>query len=61
MLTFGPIGLFVYTVGVIGGSYVFEHREQYFDGYKKGAFKHAVKDFFRQDFFGKSDSSKEHR
>lgn len=52
MLTFGPIGLFVYTVGVIGGSYVFEHREQYFDGYKKGSIRYAVKHFFKDNFFG---------
>lgn len=55
MLTFGPIGLFVYTVSAIGGAYVFEHREQYFDGYKKGSVGRAIKNFkshFTDDFFG---------
>lgn len=55
MLVFGPIGLFVYTIGVIVATYVYEHRERYFDDYEKGVVRRAFKKFkafFKDDFFG---------
>lgn len=52
MLTFNILGLIFFTGVVVLATLMIEHPEQWFDNYEKGAMTHAIKHFFKDNFFG---------